>query len=285
MKAQRHFHRRSFLAVFLVLLLHSVPVSAQWYGRLGGGYAGQAGKDHIKGFAVSFSSQLLGPLPEGFIENNNVNQGYRYKTGSYGQGLNVHAGVGYMFGKHVGAELEVGYAISDQIKSKFRRMNNNVVILAFNPELRAKTVFITPSLVLSAGTGTIINPYARMGLLLGLPKVENSDLILIQVQKVDYKGYYYGGLMTGFSGALGLSADLSKHIAVYGEVRMTAASYRPKKWKVEVLKFGNASYKLEGKELELKKRVTGQDDPDQVQQTFSNPFGSVGFNTGVLFKF
>ena len=204
---------------------------------------------------------------------------------SFGKGLNFGAGLGYMFNENIGAELGVSYLLGG------KSLAHDTYTGGYTDHtLYARFLRLNPSLILSAGSGSI-SPYVKMGVLFGMGSItyiyddyDDGDLTY-QTEKLN------GGIGFGLTSGIGANYSLSEMISLFGELNMVNMSYAPQKG--EITEFTNNGVNIlpdlttKQKETEfLKEYTTSASNPipdSQPSQTLRQkmPFGSIGLNIGV----
>jgi hypothetical protein len=151
---------------------------------------------------------------------------------------------------------------------------------------------INPSLIITPGFDKL-NPYAKLGMIIGIGSVKyeytDNDNGEIEIRKRTLNG----GAAFGLSSALGLKYDLSEKLSLFGELNMVNLSYAPTKGEYTEATF-NGIDELPGMTTRERNSVflnkyTYVDPPldSQPRQELKEklPFGSVGINVGISFKF
>lgn len=204
---------------------------------------------------------------------------------SYGKGGKFDISGGYMFSKYFGFELAVGYQWSPEYKTLMEFPKQGQV-WRFNSNF--KTFTLTPTFVLSPGISKI-NPYAKMGLEIGLDarisnkheRINNSNKVISR-QKETLEGTSFG-----FSTSLGVAIDFSNTLSMFLEFNRTDMDFRPHTRKVS--EFNNLGVNMMeifyGKkgdiEIELEDKYA--EASTKVVRTYS--VNSFGINAGLMFKF
>ena len=148
---------------------------------------------------------------------------------NFGTHLNLALAGGFMFNKYVGLQLGARYALGiEQVwaieTTTAPKNTEKSVASASNQQLR-----IVPAFIVTTG-GTILNVYARMGVV--LPILDETTLKTTISKDQNTSGNKYvldvaktekvtGQLGVGYSSALGASLFLNKSTAVFGEVELT----------------------------------------------------------------
>lgn len=215
---------------------------------------------------------------------------------SMGKGVNFGGAFGYMFNKHVGAELGLSYIMGAKTKIKDQYSND------YNESVTDITMSsnffrVIPSIVIAAGTENI-NPYAKFGVIIGTGSIDaeyeyKGSVIGGGVEIEKYK--FNGGVAIGINAALGALFNLSDNISIFGELNAINMSYTPTKGEITEATYNGVDY-LENmttrdREIEFVDKYTydynnppSETEPSQqLKQKF--PYGSIGINAGIVFRF
>lgn len=269
-----------FLLVSLFLL--GLSTQAQMYFRLGGGYALPTAKE-----TVGYN----------YVENYDGNSGTYTSTSegvtaSYGAGVNINVGAGYMFSKFLGVDLGFNYLMGKTFTANDTYTSNGITYNDDKTETNSKAFFIAPAFVLSAGEGSKI-PYARFGFIAGMPVVEGEE------SSYDYyassttitKWEMKKGASFGFQGAVGMNWMLSNNIKLSTEVNFVSMQFSPDEKVV-------TSYTYNGQDImdqlnEYQKKTIYKDVIDNVgeppvdqprqENRINLPFSSVSFQVGLVY--
>ena len=203
---------------------------------------------------------------------------------SLGKGLNFGGTFGYMFNKHIGAELGISYLLGGKSKAKYEYSGGTTDLSISSNMFR-----IIPSIVIESGLEDI-NPYARFGLVIGMGSViyeyEDTDHGDIEQQKMKLNG----GVALGLNAAIGALFSLNDNISLFGEINMYNLSYAPTKGELTEATYKGVNYlpdlTTSEKEIEFVNSYTITNTPppeSQPRQLLKKklPFGSVGINVGV----
>jgi len=169
-------------------------------------------------------------------------------VGTLGGGTNFGLTVGYMFGEHIGVELGVNYTIGTEVTMA------EIQGATYNAYHRAKSVNLKlmPAIVLSAGPGHKVNPYARMGIVIPVTGVLKSDILInddegrlagllltpdepnpapIQgfTSDISAKAESFGAFSLGGHAAFGINLGLNDNLGIFGEVEMIMLAVQAKK--------------------------------------------------------
>lgn len=254
------------------------------------------------GYGISLGSQTMGGnYTSNHLANYDDDINTYYQTSesvssTLGKGLVFGVSYGYMFTKHVGAEMGVSYIMSGKVKTKnlytATEIRNSETNIYFDHRYNTKSanmLKVTPSIVFATQIKDI-TAYSKFGLIVGKGYImnESSDEenheILITTQKL------YGGLAVGINASIGMLYQLSKRISIVGELNTVNLSYSPTKGTMTEYTFNGKDYladiPLFMKETEFVDSISSEDyEPDEskpmkaIKQEY--PFGSVGFNIGI----
>ena len=284
--------------IFLILLVLATTLThAQIYVRAGGGYAfpmaTQAiGESNHSGYIIESETATAVPSTSERVK------------GSYGAGVNFGVGGGYRFGKYFGVDLDIRHLSGNSIKTEDAQTeysSKNVINIrrVQATTYRSSALLITPSFVLTAGTGNKI-PYARFGVVIGSPKVKQeytdwsysgNDLSKPYNKNGSSKGEYSGPSF-GFQSAIGMTWALNDSFDLFTELNFTSMTWYPKTFKLtEVINTEGDNVinqiSVAGKQTEYKKKIEVTNEPDQNKPTQtlreSKPFSSLSIQVGVSY--
>jgi opacity protein-like surface antigen len=245
-----------------------------------------------------------GTLGVGY-DYNLLNNGKSYGFGSYtiesvpvtlGTGFNVTARFGYSFSKYIGIELGMGQFFS--LSKNAEWISEEEGGIDYDYKLKGRMMTIVPSVFITPGLEKL-NPYARLGLMVGILPVMYKATVETQATTTNYEietlEKYSGKIAIGFQASAGAEYNVSDLIAIYAEVSFNGISYTPGKSELTV-------YDVDGvDQLDLltvyQKETTyvksldydyeSNPDPDKPREElrYSYPFSGIGMNFGVKFKF
>jgi len=274
MKKLQFFKGLLIITMFLFMANNSSAQGA--YVNLNLGYAFPLGAGTMEdGYNFSFD------------ENSST---YELVCFSLGKGMNFGGTFGYMFNKHVGAELGLSYLLGAKVKFQ-DQYNESITDISY-----ASNMFrFIPSIVIAAGTENI-NPYAKFGVVIGVGCITmeyedngsggDTEMLTAKLN---------GGAAVGINGAVGAIFELSDNISIFGELNAISMSYGPKKGEVTEATYNGVDelgdMTTREKEIEFVKKYTyDYDNPppeSQPRQELKHyfPFGSFGINAGVVLTF
>jgi hypothetical protein len=234
----------------------------------------------------------------------NINAGYSFSMNSQnfgqvlsqGKGLNFGGSFGYNFNRYIGVELGFSYLIGGRYKEKIydyfsEDLSNNVYRSKshkINNTLSSNILIINPSLVISPGLARV-NPYARLGLVIGTGSViEDYEGTVSEVfvnYTTGYEQYYTdiyndklkfkGGISIGLNAAIGAVFTLKDNMSLFSEINIINMLYVPAK--VELIKATENGVDL------LPYMTTDEIEMNVYNEFF--PFRSVGLNFGIRISF
>jgi hypothetical protein len=200
-----------------------------------------------------------------------------------------------MFTPTIGAELGIGELIGTRTLAKddYRNDDNRTG----NSKLSANSFYLNPSFVLRANTESMIVPYAKAGIFIGLATTgsdkeftthyNGAGTAVTGTDDEDIKTK--GNVAMGFTSAVGLDFMLSDNFAIFGEVTGRLASWSPGSYTdsdthtnyiggvAQTSTTNSTSGNFVNK---TPPNYTGTDTPSHVL-----PFSAIGLNVGVKFYF
>lgn len=239
------------------------------------------------------------------------------KGASLGKGLDFGFTAGYKFNENMSFELGVSYLLGGKIntenysESNYSNGNDDYFnIYESKTEFKANMLKINPSVCFNLGIGKI-DPYLRVGVLIGVGKVFYSDedfnsrledifdgssnSTQIQQSSSIREHEFNGGVAFGYNAGLGVIYQLNDNLSLFGELNFTSISYSPTKGEM-------TRYEVDGedrlselstsrKEIEFEDEFSQNsleaEDEDQAGKSLkvSFPFSTIGLNVGVVFAF
>lgn len=214
---------------------------------------------------------------------------------SLGKGISFGAGFGYLFNQYLGAELQLSYLVggktsgdySDQTTYISGGITDKTTIT--NTTTFSATMFrVVPTFVLKAGTEKI-NPYAKLGVVIGFGTIEVTDIGNFGGTMMSYKGELNGGVSFGLNTRLGVEFGATGKLTYFAELNIMSLNYAPKKGEL-------FEYKVDGvemlgdlttseREIEFVDVLTFQEDAPDDQPTqelkMNMPFSGIGVNVGI----
>lgn len=279
--------KKTTLTVLSVLLAHGLTF-AQAYFRAGGGYALPLATQSI-GEKQLQQDNFSGNTPVRTNTSENV-------SASYGAGINFNIAGGFMFSEYLGVDLNISYLVGKKYETSdiYTYQDGNTKGKdEYIMTTHSNALFFTPSfLITSGGTNA---PYARIGVVLGSPKLKQEetsyyDLDGTDIQSVDTE--YSGGFTRGFQGAVGMNWALGGSLKLYTELNFISMSYYPKEGKVtEYLNDGVSSINqltVREKQTEFVKKIDNTIPPDNTKPKQElrqgTPFSSLSLQVGIVYS-
>ncbi len=193
---------------------------------------------HAQGFYVqpgvsyltSATSEILGPkVGNALTPGSEVNGTL---SGSYGGGLGLDLGIGYMLSRNFGIDLGVSYVLgSDVLTEEATQGSDFDRSYATNRRLT-----LSPAFIVDAGSETL-SPFARFGIIApvagqtnGLRESNNGTLVVGElinflypdgVDKFEAASIAKGKPTLGFTAAFGLRYQLNEKISILGSIGYT----------------------------------------------------------------
>jgi opacity protein-like surface antigen len=234
------------------------------------------------GYGMKLSTQNL---PDLFMYNYTTNGDFVTREQinlSLGKGFVAEASYGYMFGKHLGAEMGISYLSGGKSESRFQYetgTNQNAVsarMFRFNPS------------ILITGNGEKFTPYGKMGIVAGFGNVSLEEKTDIPANQEIRITEFRKGLAFGVSAGLGFISTISGPLSLVCELNMVNMSYAPEMSEL-TKNTRNGENQLD--KLTLSEKETQyydliklkEIDPDQPRPMLKQklPFGSVGLKIGL----
>jgi hypothetical protein len=270
--------------IALAITLFTLNVNAQnFYAKLNAGFN--------VGNSSNLSSDFYNLKIDGTVRTyENVNL-------SFGKGTNFGATFGYMFNKYVGSELNVSYLLGSSTKVEDSEKTASSSEFT-SSNYSAKMISFIPAIVITPGFEKM-NPYARFGLILGIPtvssKMESSytEFGINGTSNLTFK--LNGGIAFGLQSALGIEYKFNDKMSFFGEINSINLSYSPTKGEMTEFKIngsdnlGNLSTRE--KKTEFVDSYTEDSskpaDPNAAAKALAPrlPFSSFGLNLGVIYNF
>ena len=266
------------LMVFAATLLTNKLFSQGVYAKINAGYGLEMSSQSINYF--HFTNYTI----------DTVSSTYEQVNTSLGKGFTCEGAFGYMFNKNIGTELDISYLLGTKTKTKqvlYGSIRNN--------SLSANMLRINPSIVIAYGFEKI-NPYAKLGLIIGFGKIMYEDDYTssggsVLTEKMELNG----GIALGLNAGVGVTYNISKRLSLFGEINMVNLSYSPTKGKLTESNL-NGTDRLPNMTTSEKEvnfvnsyttnvnTPTSHSEPRQeLKESF--PFGSVGAVIGLRVNF
>lgn len=273
----------------LTVLCSSGLYSQGLYFKVGGGYGLPMGSQQMDQ-AVTFV-QVTTDITE--TQTTGVN-------GSYGEGININAAIGYKFSPFIGVDLNLNYLLGSEI-SGTSSASAQAASFSITDKRYSEGFFAAPSVMFMAGSGNV-RPYGLIGVIAGsvqlthdteisVSGVGDSPVVASQTQETK------GELAFGFRGGIGVDFYLSDLLGLYAEAVFNTISYYPKESKITKLTVDGEDVLAE---LTVRERETVYVD-ELIEQSTSNgpvidenkpleqlkaplPLSSLVFNIGLKFR-
>lgn len=195
---------KTVLIVFFILSIAGISNAQSVYFKLGGGYG------------LGLSSQYL-------FDKSTVATSRDLQYGSFGQGIDLHAGVGYMICKNWGFELAGSFVLGNKFEE-----NSVIGTVNYNSKHYANTISIMPAVVVSTQLAKEVDLYSRFGMTIAIPmKYEDITATGTGAPTGTMKWKESGGVALGINGAVGTKFILSKNFGIFTEIFGTAMSWGP----------------------------------------------------------
>lgn len=234
-----------------------------------------------------YQAQLLG-IVNG-TETSATQSSYEIVKTNLGQGINFGLNVGYMFNKNLGFELGANYLLGSEINSSTTSFSGD-----YNKSsLVSKMLQIRPTVVLRGGFEKI-NPYAKVGMVIGSGKIindqESGDGTDISISTLELSN----GTPIGFHSSVGVLYQLNSKFSVFGELNLVSLEYAANKGKytkyiengTDILPLLSIRDKeFEFIESELNASATPPSNQPRKLAKLPLSFNSFGLNFGLQYQF
>ena len=280
----------TLLTLFLLIFQANAQVEKGFYMSANLGYNKGTGNVNA---TVGNVFELLNSTRTGYYDST-----VEYVKTNLGQGLNTQLNVGYMLNKNMGLELGMNYLFGGKTNTTLTSYTTEYT----NSEISAKMIQIKPTIVFKAGFDKI-NPYAKVGMIMGSGKItisDNSKQIVSSGEGgtkdliINRTLTLKEGIPIGFHGSLGTLYKINDKISLFGEINLTSLTYTPEKGSYTQYDENGVS-KLPAMSVHDKEKVFGNsfaytnvsspaNEPEKiVKMPFS--FSSVGLNIGLQYQF
>jgi hypothetical protein len=142
--------------------------------------------------------------------------------GSFGEGFRFGVSAGYMFNEHIGTELGISYWLGTSFDNSLRTSVNMAT-----GTRRGLGFVATPSIVLST-TMKPISPYARIGVVLGIMRIQGESKSEQPGQTIEINYEENGGFAFGYSGALGMVIPTGGAVDIFLEAGFQVFTFSPR---------------------------------------------------------
>lgn len=238
------------------------------------------------GFGINAASQSF----DNNITYSNTSADFEEVHGSLGKGMNLGIGFGFMIHKNIALELGLNYLKGTNIKTTNTDNSNSPSIEKTNTR-RVSMLRILPAVVFKVGEGNL-QPYARIGFIMGVGGKMISDYTETGSGEVDKTTEVTGRIALGYASALGLKYGSGK-ISFFGELGMINQSWAPAKSVItEFTKSGTdqlptmTTSEIEAEYIDsyTSSMTTDENAPAQKVKKYF-PMSSFGINIGIRISF
>ncbi|MBL7872550.1 MAG: outer membrane beta-barrel protein [Cyclobacteriaceae bacterium] len=220
--------KKIIVTLFLSTLLINFSFGQGAYFRAGGGY----------GFPMA--SQVIGT---NYLRTQPANGSDTYSEesvkASYGAGMNISLGGGYMFNENIGFDLGIVYQ-----KSKKNETSDINLEIGFGKEediitYQSTALFINPAFFITSAKGSK-TPYGKFGILAGSPKIKT-----VESYYYDLDGTYTQhnewetrkGIALGLQGTVGVNWMLTDKLDLFTEISFLSMSFYAKERELTVITY------------------------------------------------
>jgi hypothetical protein len=288
--------KKTILIILAFSLLSAVDYAQEFYLRGGLGYAFPQAGQTVFNTPIPYYE-----FPSAYSGSRNFNtsgaQTYNIKSSSFSSGVQMVLGLGYMFTKNIGIQLDGGIGVSPA-KSTFNDENVPVSFVGggtvnydITTTQRAKTpFFLMPSLVLQTG-GDKLNAYTRFGIALPLNTKITQEQTFTNAPGTgaivvdDFTWQIKNSFSLGFTAAAGVKYKLNDAVSIWGELSLLSMSvYTKEQDLTQWTESGIGSVPLSqyGSPQNIKFSKTATVDTNYASfPTYAQPFSNVGITVGV----
>lgn len=211
-----------------------------------------------------------------------------------GNGFCGNATFGFRFLKYLAVEVSVNEFLGlpvggDSVANLLGATNSEV-------KIGGRLFSVIPAITISAGLEKI-NPYARLGLIIGaiptiISKYSNANETTNPATSKEIYNNYYGGMAVGYTAAGGVSFKISSLINLFTEIQFSHSNWSPDH--SEIIKYTvNGEDKLstltpyeKNVDFVVTKPLKDPKDMSQPRQELrvTIPFSTMAVNFGITFK-
>lgn len=283
-------HLKTLSIVIIVLFISNIVIAQKGYIEIDAGYGIPLSSQNMGG---NYTANHVANYDEG---TDTYYQTWESVSSTLGKGSDFGVSYGYMFTKHIGAELGVSYFIGGKVKTKnlftFTEIEYSETNIYYDHEYNTKSanmLRLTPSLIFTVQLNEI-SAYTKFGLIVGKGYILNESSDEENHETVVTTQKLYGGLAVGVNAGVGVSYQLSERISIVGELNTINLSYSPTKGKMTEYTLNGEDYlpdiSLFMKETEFVNSIDSEEyTPDETKPTKAlkqaYPFSSIGFNIGI----
>lgn len=212
------------------------------------------------GFGFSAGDRLGTESPNGVGQN---------VYGSFGKGLSIGLGTGYMVNDNVGLDLGIWYMMGSSYQFSVLDTTGKAA-----DQVSGKTVRIIPSLKISSEQQSKL--YAKFGLVLGIGTMLEGDETFTSSQGTIFSSFQYtGGTSFGWMGAVGIDFNENQAASVFLELNFCHQNFSPELLTETVPGVPQITYHLVDNPNPAAK--------DELIKPFF-PFSTIGITAGVKFS-
>jgi len=186
-------------------------------------------------FLAPATSEILGPQVSNALTSGSEINGTL--SGSYGSGLGLDLGLGYMLSRNFGIDLGVSYTLGSQVLIEEATQGSD-----FDRSYATnRRLTLSPAFIVDAGSETL-SPFARFGIIApvagqtnGLRESNNGTLVVGDlvnflfpdgVDRFEAESVAKGKPTLGFTAAFGLRYQLNEKINILGSIAYTGFRVR-----------------------------------------------------------
>lgn len=223
------------------------------------------------GYGFGAGTQYIGPS----MDNTKTPATTEGVFGSYGEGFKFGASAGYMFSKNLGAELGLSYWLGNTFELQYKSTAG-----LGTAKWSGSGFVAVPSIVLSANMEAI-NPYARIGLVLGILEVDYEYNAQSSGQTQEIAQEATGNLAFGYAGAFGVLIPAGSSVGFFVEADIHSVTYSPSQAEYTKYTMNGIDQlpSLPHKVYKYKESYTSAD--EAVYMAARRPFSSIGVVVGV----
>jgi hypothetical protein len=274
--------KKLIITVCLSALCYEFSFGQGLYFKAGGGYG------------LPLASQVIGTNylrtqpatgPDTYSEEN--------VRASYGAGMNISLGGGFMFNENIGFDLGVQYQKSKKIETSDINLE-----IGFGKEEdvithQSSTLFINPSFVITSAKGSKM-PYGKFGFLAGSPKIKLQESYYYDLDGTERQAREWEtkkGMAFGLQGTVGVNWVLKEKLDLFTEMSFVSMTFYAKERELTLATRDGvdqmSSLSTYQKKTEFVKQLNPNatfdaTKPQQVLQEAS-AFSALSFNVGVKY--
>ncbi len=272
--------KKQLLVLIFLLSLGSLIQAQNFYTRLGVGVSGgiSSNLDLLYSYSNSSSGRQVTVVPVGF-----------------GRGFTGVAAFGFNQSKYLSFEFGISQFMGlPKIADSVMKIPGGSALEA---RVKGNMLSLLPAIVLRPGFKDI-DPYARIGFILGIRPVVNATAELTNASmnppdEIEAVRHFYGGVAAGLNAALGVSWTLNPVVSLYAECNFSSINYSPKYSEVVFYEKNGvdqlSTLTVKQTKTEYYSNVRPDEEipdtsPDKALRT-SLPFSNAGIQFGIQFNF